>query len=41
VSATAIVVGSTNILVQLFGSQTGSAGLGGRALPSASPTKAP
>jgi len=41
VSATAIVVGSTNILGQLFGSQTGSAGLGGGARPSASPTKAP
>jgi hypothetical protein len=41
VSATAIVVGSTNILGQLFGSQTGGAGLGGGARPSASPTKAP
>jgi hypothetical protein len=41
VSATAIVVGSTNILGQLFGSQTGSAGLGGGARPSASPTRAP
>ena len=42
VSATAIVVGSTNILGQLFGSQTGNAGLGGGgARPSASPTKAP
>jgi len=41
VSATAIVVGSTNILGQLFGSQTGSAGLGGGGRPSASPTKAP
>jgi len=42
VSATAIVVGSTNILGQLFGSQTGTAGLGGGgARPSASPTKAP
>jgi hypothetical protein len=40
VSATAIVVGSTNILGQLFGSQTGTAGLGG-ARPSASPTRAP
>ena len=40
VSATAIVVGSTNILGQLFGSQTGTPGLGG-ARPSASPTKAP
>ncbi len=38
---TAIVVGSTNILGQLFGSQTGNAGLGGGARPSASPTKAP
>ena len=42
VSATAIVVGSTNILGQLFGSQTGGAGLGGGgARPSASPTTAP
>ena len=42
VSATAIVVGSTNILGQLFGSQTGNAGLGGGgARPSASPRKAP
>jgi len=42
VSATAVVVGSTNILGQLFGSQTGGAGLGGGgARPSASPTKAP
>ena len=42
VSATTIVVGSTNILGQLFGSQTGGAGLGGGgARPSASPTKAP
>jgi len=41
VSATAIVVGSTNILGQLFGSQTGNAGIGGGARPSASPTKAP
>jgi collagen type VII alpha len=41
VSATAIVVGSTNILGQLFGSQTGNAGLGGGARPSATPTKAP
>jgi hypothetical protein len=41
VSATAIVVGSTNILGQLFGSQTGTPGLGGGARPSASPTKAP
>jgi hypothetical protein len=40
VSATAIVVGTTNILGQLFGSQTGTtAGGGGR--PSPSPTKAP
>ena len=43
VSATAIVVGSTNILGQLFGSQTGTAGLGGGggARPSPSPTRAP
>jgi hypothetical protein len=41
VSATAIVVGSTNILGQLFGSQTGTAGLGGGVRPSASPTRAP
>jgi len=41
VSATAIVVGSTNTLGQLFGSQTGTAGLGGGARPSASPPKAP
>jgi trimeric autotransporter adhesin len=41
VSATAIVVGSTNILGQLFGSQTGNAGLGGGGRPSPSPTKAP
>jgi hypothetical protein len=41
VSATAIVVGSTNILGQLFGSQTGTTGLGGGARPTASPTKAP
>jgi hypothetical protein len=41
VSATAIVVGSTNILGQLFGSQTGTAGLGGGARPSASPSTAP
>lgn len=40
VSATAIVVGSTNVLGQLFGSQTGNAGLGG-GRPSPSPTKAP
>jgi hypothetical protein len=37
VSATAIVVGSTNILGQLFG----NGGLGGGARPSASPSKAP
>jgi len=37
VSATAIVVGSTNILGQLFG----NGGLGGGARPTASPTKAP
>ena len=42
VSASAIVVGTTNILGQLFGSQTGGAGLGGGGpRPSASPTKAP
>jgi hypothetical protein len=42
VSATAIVVGTTNVLGQLFGSQTGGAGLGGGgARPSASPSKAP
>jgi hypothetical protein len=43
VSATAIVVGTTNILGQLFGSQTGTGGLGGGggARPSASPSKAP
>jgi hypothetical protein len=40
VSATAIVVGTTNILGQLFGTQTGTAGLGG-GRPTASPTKAP
>jgi len=40
-SATAIVVGSTNILGQLFGSQTGNAGLGGGGRPSATQTKAP
>jgi hypothetical protein len=40
VSATAIVVGTTNILGQLFGSQTGTTpGGGGR--PSPSPSKAP
>ena len=38
VSATAIVVGSTNILGQLFGSQTGP---GGSGRPSPSPSKAP
>src|SRR5256885_118366 len=37
VSATTIVVGSTNILGQLFG----NGGLGGGARPTASPTKAP
>ena len=37
VSATAIVVGSTNIIGQLFG----NGGLGGGARPTASPTKAP
>jgi collagen type I alpha len=42
VSATAIVVGTTNLLGQLFGSQTGTAGLGGGgARPTASPTKSP
>jgi hypothetical protein len=41
VSATAIVVGSTNILGQLLGSQTGTAGLGGGTRPSAIPTRAP
>ncbi|MGH2472806.1 MAG: hypothetical protein ACRDG6_10440 [Candidatus Limnocylindria bacterium] len=41
-SATAIVVGPTNILGQLLGTQTGNAGLGGGgARPSASPTRAP
>jgi hypothetical protein len=40
VSATAIVIGPTNILGQLFGSPTGNAGLGG-ARPSPTPTKAP
>jgi hypothetical protein len=40
VSATAVVVGTTNVLGQLFGSQTGNpGGTGGR--PGASPTKAP
>ena len=37
VSATAIVVGSTNVLGQLFGSQTGNTGLGG-GRPGASPS---
>jgi hypothetical protein len=42
VSATAIVVGSTNVLGQLFGSQTGNpGGFGGRPGASASPTRAP
>jgi hypothetical protein len=42
VSATAIVVGQTNILGQLFGSQTGNPGaLGGRGGALPSPTKAP
>ena len=42
VSATAIVVGSTNVLGQLFGSQTGNpGGFGGRPGASASPSKAP
>jgi len=42
VSATAIVVGQTNILGQLFGTQTGNPGaLGGRTGPAPSPTKAP
>src|SRR5207244_4131576 len=42
VSATAIVVGQTNILGQLFGTQTGNPGaLGGRTGPPPSPTKAP
>lgn len=41
VSATTIVVGSTNIIGQLLGSQTGTGGLGGGARPSASPTRAP
>ena len=42
VSATAIVVGSTNILGQLFGAQTGNPGLGGGGVrPTPSPTKAP
>jgi hypothetical protein len=41
VSATTIVIGSTNILGQLFGSQTGNAGLGGGGRASPSPTKAP
>jgi hypothetical protein len=42
VSATAIVVGSTNVLGQLFGSLTGNpGGFGGRPGASASPTRAP
>ena len=42
VSATAIVVGQTNILGQLFGSQTGNPGaLGGRTSATPAPTKAP
>jgi len=42
VSATAIVVGGTNVLGQLFGSQTGNpGGLGGRPGASASPTAKP
>ena len=42
VGATAIVVGSTNVLGQLFGSQTGTpGGFGGRPGASAAPTKAP
>lgn len=42
VSATAIVVGQTNVLGQLFGSQTGNPVLfGGRTGPVPSPTKAP
>lgn len=42
VSATAIVVGSTNILGQLFGSQTGNpGGFGGRPGASASPSRTP
>jgi len=42
VSATAIVVGGTNVLGQLFGSQTGNpGGFGGRPGASASPTAKP
>jgi len=42
VSANAIVVGSTNVLGQLFGSQTGNpGGFGGRPGASASPTAKP
>jgi hypothetical protein len=42
VSATAVVVGSTNVLGQLFGSQTGNpAGFGAHPEASPSPTKAP
>ena len=42
VGATAIVVGSTSVLGQLFGSQTGTpGGFGGRPGASAAPTKAP
>ena len=42
VSATAIVVGQTNVLGQLFGSQTGNPGaLGGRTSATPAPTKAP
>jgi hypothetical protein len=42
VSANAIVVGSTNVLGQLFGSQTGTpGGFGGRPGASASPTARP
>ena len=40
VSATAIVVGPTNALGQLFGSQTGTPG-GGRAIGTPAPSKAP
>jgi uncharacterized membrane protein len=41
VSATTIVIGSTNPLGQLFGSQTGGQGLGGGGRPGASPTARP
>jgi hypothetical protein len=41
VSATAVVVGPTNILGQLFGSQTGNPGSGGRGVPVPSPTARP